>query len=282
MKKLFFVVLGLAIVNSVFSQSKEIEGKLDKILLLVNSINDSLKNKNNSIANKSSSLESLKKDSLDIAKKDDKIIKLTDSITVLGNKISLLEQDKFNLNTDFKTFKKQQTEFLEIEIDSFLKKGLSNDIIFLKNMQKRVENLKPKNEKKLLTLISILDSLTDIKKIFDNPYDVQIITNGKNRLLEIEKKANKELPSVLDGDIKKITKNLAEYCNNTKEVFIIFSKAYDLRKENLGDKNNPFAKELLKAYSYVRNYPYLTNKLNNFYSEPDIWLKLKDTKITCN
>jgi hypothetical protein len=151
-------------------------------------------------------------------------------------------------------------------------------------MQKRVENLKPKNEKKLLTLISILDSLTDIKKIFDNPYDAQIISNGKNRLLGIENKAKKELPSVLDGDIKKIKDNLTEYCNNTKEVFIVFSKAYDLRNDNLTDKNNytPFAKELLKAYIYVRDYPYLTNKLNEFYSKPDIWLKLKDIKITCN
>jgi predicted RND superfamily exporter protein len=249
---------------------------------MVRGINEQIK-KSNLPDNKIVELNKrIGKDSISIKQKDAKILELQ-------SENSGLEKEKDNAAEKYNTIKNQQTALLENQINLVLKKGTSNDPEMLKGLKKMAEDLNPNSENKLLSLISICDSFTAIRKVFEVPYDVDLVKNAKLRYKALVSKTQSEgLSSFLTDDLDKLIKNLDDYCDYTNELYKVFARAYPLRNDdksvaNAGSKKNAFRNELNKAYYYVVNYTHLKTLLNDFLKNESVRDEYQNKKpITCN
>ncbi len=279
---LIFNIGVLFLTLSGFAQSTDQDKKIDSILFMVRGINEQVK-KSNLPDNKIVELNKrIGKDSISIKQKDAKILELQ-------SENSGLEKEKDNALEKYSAIKTQQTALLENQINLVLKKGTSNDPEMLKGLKKMAEELNPKNENKLSSLISICDSFTAIRKVFEVPYDMDLVKNAKQRHKALELVTQSEgLSSFLDSDLKKLIDNLDDYCECTNELYKVFTRAYPLRNDdksvaNTGSKKNAFRSELNKAYYYITNYKHLKTLFNKFLDDASFQDEYQNKKpITCN
>lgn len=279
---LIFNIAVFFLTLSGFSQSNDQDKKIDSILVMVRGINEQIK-KSNLPDNKIVELNKrIGKDSISIKEKDAKILELQ-------SEKSKLEEGKTDAVEKFSAIKTQQTTLLENQINLVLKKGTSNDPEMLKGLKKMAEELNPKSENKLSSLISICDSFIAIRKVFEVPYDEDLVNNAKKRHKALELKTQSEgLSNFLTDDLDKLIKNLDDYCDYTNELYKVFARAYPLRNDdksvaNASSKKNAFRNELNKAYYYVVNYTYLKTLLNNFLKNESVRDEYQNKKpITCN
>jgi len=296
MKHILIFNIGVLFLSlSGFAQSNDQDKKIDSILVMVRGINEQIK-KSNIPNNKIVDLNKrIANDSLRIKEKDAEIFELQ-------SEKSRLEKEKENATEKYNTIKTQQTTLLENQINLELKIGYnllfqdtsfirvnSNDLEMLKGLKKMAEELSPKNENKLSSLISICDSFIAIRKVFEVPYDVDLVKNAKLRYKALSSKIQSEgLSSFLTDDLDKLIQNLDDYCDYTNELYKVFNRAYPLRNDdksvaNAGSKKNAFRSELNKAYYYVVNYKYLKSLLNDFLKNASVQDEYQNKKpITCN
>jgi len=283
MKHIFiFNIAVFFLTISGFSQTTDQEKKIDSILVMVRGINEQVK-KSNLPDNKIAELNKrIGKDSLSIKEKDAKILELQ-------SEKSKFEEGKNDAVEKYSAIKTQQTTLLENQINLVLKKGTSNDPEMLNGLKKMAEELSPKSENKLSSLISICDSFTAIRKVFEVPYDEYLVKNAKLRHKALVSKTQSEgLSSFLTDDLDKLIKHLDDYCECTNELYKVFARAYPLRNDdknvaNAGSKKNAFRSELNKAFYYVFNYKYLKTLFNQFLDEASVQDEYQNKKpITCN
>lgn len=249
------------ITDSIFKEIKEIK----KILDSTESYKEKIKLY---IKRQESEAEVLKS-------KEKKITELDSVNTSLKKKIDALEVDKKGIQNQLNTNKSEQAFKADKQIEVLLQQKFDKpgNLILDRNLILSIQDLAndatPSKLNQLRAYIEIYDSLMVVKKVFELPYNEQVIQQANNTIQAIELSIKKKLNAnpYLTDEVENVKKLISRYCSNTFELHSLFAKIYPLAKTDLSSvtqTKSAFRKEIEQAYFLVYQYKYLNDMLNKY------------------
>lgn len=207
--------------------------------------------------------------------KENKITELDSVNTSLKKKIDALEVDKKGIQNQLNTNKSEQAFKADKQIEVLLQQKFDKpgNLILDRNLILSIQDLandaSPSKLNQLRAYIEIYDSLMVVKRVFELPYNEQVIQQANKTIQSVEQLNKLRLNSnaSLSSEIGNVKKLLGRYCSNTLELLNLFARTYPLSKTDVNaidDVKSFFRNEIEQGYYLVYQYKYLNDMLNKY------------------